>query len=376
MKLRNLLLIICLFFTSFLMAQEGPAQQVRTRQARPQGPRPMDTVLLKNYRPRSSVVVHETFVPRAKYPAIDIHSHVNARTPEQVTQWVKTMDETGVEMTVVLTGATGEAFDRLVDLFLKPYPDRFQLWCGLDVSNIDKPDFPKMAAAELERCYRMGARGIGEIMEKGPGFARNNPNDKVHPDDPRMDAFWEKAAELKMPVSIHFADHPSCWTPLDDNQERPPSYQQYNQMGKDVPSYEEVLEIMERTLAKHPNTIFIACHLANEGNDLEMLSKRMDRHPNLYLDISARNYEIGRTPHAAAKFLTKYSKKVIFGTDLGISAGMYQRWWRLLETSDEYLNGYEYNGVWWMLYGLELPSSVLKPLYRDNARKIMNWSGL
>lgn len=370
MKTFFLILFVSLFFGSGIIAQ-----QARTQQARTQGPRPMDTILLKDWRPGSSVVVQETFVPKAKYPAIDVHSHVNARTPEEVTQWVKTMDETGVEMTVVLTGATGANFDKLVDLYLKKYPTRFQLWCGLDISSFGKPEFSKQAAAELERCYKMGARGIGEIMEKGPGLSRD-PKDKMHPDDPRMDAFWEKAGELKMPVSIHFADHPSCWTPLDVNQERPPAYQQYNQVGKDVPSYEEVLAIMERTLARHPKTIFIACHLANEGNDLSELSKRMDKHPNLYLDISARNYEIGRTPRAAAKFLTKYSNRNLFGTDLGISASMYQRWWRLLETPDEYLNGWNYNGVWWMLYGLELPATVLEPLYRGNAKKIMNWTKL
>ena len=362
-----LLLFLSMFSGSFLIAQQTRDQQTRTQQ-----PRPMDTILLRNWKPRSSVVTHVTFVQKSRYPAIDIHSHVNARTREDVAKWVKTMDETGVEMTVVLTGATGANFDKLADLFLKPYPDRFQLWCGLDISNISKPEFSSQAAAELERCYKMGARGIGELMEKGPGFSRN-PKDKMHPDDPRMDAFWEKAGELKMPVSIHFADHPSCWTPLDDNQERPPSYQQYNQTGKDVPSYEEVLAIMCRTLERHPQTTFIACHLANEGNDLAELSRKMDKYPNLYLDISARNYEIGRTPRAAAKFITKYSDRVLFGTDLGISSGMYQRWWRLLETDDEYMDGWEFNGVWWRLYGLELPDKVLEPLYRGNAKKILNW---
>ena len=138
MKTKILLLFICLFPGSCLVAQ-----QARTQQARTQGPRPMDTILLKNWRPRSSVVVQATQVPKAKYPAIDIHSHVNARTPEEVAKWVKTMDESGVEMTVVLTGATGANFDKLVDLFLKPYPARFQLWCGMDITNIGKPEFSR-----------------------------------------------------------------------------------------------------------------------------------------------------------------------------------------------------------------------------------------
>ena len=121
-------------------------------------PGPMDAIALKDYAPKPSLIVTETVVPKAKYPAIDVHAHVNARTPEQVRYWVRTIDDTGVEMTVVLTGATGEAFDRLVDLYLKPYPGRFQLFCGIDTRDVDKPDYPERAAAELERCYRRGAR--------------------------------------------------------------------------------------------------------------------------------------------------------------------------------------------------------------------------
>ena len=111
-------------------------------------PGPMDTILLKDYAPKSSLVVPVTFVPKAKYPAIDVHTHVYARTPEEVDEWVRTMDEVGIEMTVVLTGATGARFDQLVDLYLKKHPTRFQLYCGLLTDDMDKPDFPQRAVAE------------------------------------------------------------------------------------------------------------------------------------------------------------------------------------------------------------------------------------
>jgi hypothetical protein len=46
---------------------------------------------------------------------------------------------------------------------------------------------------------------------------------------------------------------------------------------------------------------------------------------------------------------------------------MYQGWWRLLESSDEYIPG----RIWWPYYGLELDSSTLKSLYRDTALKVL-----
>ena len=344
------------------------------RDVRP-APGPMDTILLKDYAPRSSVVAPVSFISKARYPAIDAHSHNYARTPEEVIEWVKTMDEAGIEMTVVLTAATGAKFDSLVEMYLNPYPGRFQLYCGMDMTNIDKPDYPQWAAAELVRCYNKGARGVGEWIDKGLGYMGNSESghDKsLHPDDSRLDPFWEKCAELKLPVSFHMADHPSCWKPLDVYQERSPDYQHFNRYGKDGLTYEELLAVRNRTLEKHPKTTFIACHLANQGNDLPALGKLLDMYPNLYLDISARDYEIGRMPRATLKFFTKYSSRVLFGTDMGMEKSIYQAWWRLLESEDEFMVG----RMWWRYYGLGLPSPVLKSLYRENARRILNWKKL
>ena len=333
-------------------------------------PGPMDTIQVKDYAPRSSVVTRETFVPKAKYPVIDCHVHIVAKTSEEVAEWVKTMDEVGMEKSIVLTGATGAAFDSLVDLLPKTYPGRFLLYCGLYRTDIDNPNYSDIAVAELVRCYNNGACGVGELSDKGFGFTEEVlPRDKrLHPDDPRLDAFWEKCAELKMPVNLHVADHPSCWTPLDVYQERTPDYQHFNLYGKDIPSYDELITIRNRTLERHPKTIFIACHLGNQGNDLEKLSLAMDKYPNLYLDTSARDYEMGRTPRASARFLTKYQNRVVFGTDQSRDKNMYQIHWQLLETADEYIVG----RVGWRYYGLELPAPVLASLYRGTARKIFN----
>lgn len=173
-------------------------------------------------------------------------------------------------------------------------------------------------------------------------------------------------------MNFHVADHPSCWQPLGPNQERTPDFQHFNLLDKDVPSYEELIAMSDRMLERNPKTTFIACHLRNQGNNLGELSKAMERYPNLFLDISARDYEIGRQPRAAAKFLTRYRNRVMFGTDMGRDKEMYQGWWRLLETADEYLPG----RVWWRLYGLELTPQVLESLYRSNALKILNWEKL
>lgn len=335
---------------------------------------PMDSILLKDYKPASSLVTPRSEVGKARFPVIDVHTHSDMngiKTPEDVDAWVRTMDEVGIETSVVFTGAVGEEFDRQADLFLKRHPKRFQVYCDLLTANIDAPDYSERAVRELARCYEKGARGVGELSDKGPGLQGGKPprDKRLHVDDPRLDAFWEKCAELKLPINLHIADHPSCWQPLGPNQERTPDFQHFNLYGKDVPSYEELLASRDRLLEKHPRTTIITCHLSNQGNDLATLSKALDRYPNLYLDISARDYEVGRQPRNALKFLTRYKDRVLFGTDMGRDKEMYLGWWRVLETPDEYMPG----RIWWPYYGLELPPEVLKSLYRDNALRVLNW---
>jgi uncharacterized protein len=335
-------------------------------------PGAMDSILLKDYAPKSSVVTKQTLVPKARFPVIDVHAHILARTSDEVADWVRTMDDVGVDITVVLTGVVGEDFDRLAEIYLKPYPNRFHLYCGIDLRNINSPNFSQQIVKELERCYRMGARGVGELSDKGDGLRSVSgfpPQGRIHPDDPRLEAFWKKCAELHMPINLHVADHPSAWQPLDVYQERTPDYQHFSQFGKDVLSYEELITRLGRTLANNPKTIFIACHFANLGNDLILLGAMLDKYPNLYLDLSARDYEMGRTPRAALRFLERYQDRVMFGTDMGRQKKMYQAWWRLLETDDEYMPG----RVWWQYYGLDLPSAVLEAIYRGTALKILNW---
>jgi hypothetical protein len=39
-----------------------------------------------------------------------MHSHPYAKTPEEIAEWVRNMDEVGLEKTIILAMATGEKF--------------------------------------------------------------------------------------------------------------------------------------------------------------------------------------------------------------------------------------------------------------------------
>lgn len=163
-------------------------------------------ILLKNYRPKSIYNIPISKITKSKYPIIDMHSHPYAKTKAELKTWVMNMDEAGIEKTILLTKAHGSEFDSLIN-FYSDYKNRFELWCGFDYTNIDKPNYGKEAVEELERCYKMGAKGVGELGDKGIGLMYcKPPAPGIHIDDKRLDPLLEKCAELKMPINIHVGE--------------------------------------------------------------------------------------------------------------------------------------------------------------------------
>lgn len=342
----------------------------------PNGDSPMDYVLLKDYAPKSSVVTKRSFVPKAKFPVIDFHSHDDfmvKKIPNFVEKWVEIQQEVGVEKTNVLARAVGSRFDELTKKYLEKYPDQFILSCGIYQGDHRKAGFDKNAVHELERCFKNGARGIGELTDKGYGLTGDpklSPDERLHPDDPKLFDFFEKAGELGMTVSLHVSDHPSAWQPVGVFQERTPIFQQYNKYEKGGLTYEQLLERLIKTIELHPRTNFVACHIANLGNDFNRIGRLLDSHQNMYVDISARDYELGRQPRGSLRFLEKYKNRILFGTDMGIEKTMYQSWWRLLETEDEDMEG----RIWWRYICLNLPNDILSHIYSINARRLLKLS--
>jgi hypothetical protein len=130
-----------------------------------------ETILLKDYRPKSLYKIPITQVPKAKYPIIDMHSHAYAKTREEIADWVKNMDEVGVEKTILLTETSGQDFTDVQRKF-SAYPGRFEIWCGFDYSGYDQPGFGPQAIRSLEKCHQAGTGGVGELHDKGKGLFR------------------------------------------------------------------------------------------------------------------------------------------------------------------------------------------------------------
>jgi len=331
----------------------------------------VNDLLLRNYRPVSIYRIPVTNIAKAKYPATDMHTHVYGQNDKAIAQWVKAMDACGIEKSIVFTGATGARFDTIAGMYAK-YGNRFELWCGFDYTGYDKPGYGPEAVKELERCFKKGAKGVGELMYKGKGITASSGRTMMLPDDPRVDLLFEKCADLGMPVNLHISEDKWMYEKMDSTNDGLLNAAKWEvKIENGAKTHEEMIDILENTLKKHPKTTFIAAHLANCCADLSVLGNFFDKYPNLFADISARYGEIAPVPKFVHDFMEKYQNRLVYGTDMNFNERIYRVTFRILETADEHF--YETNlfGYHWPLYGLDLTDETLRKLYKDNAIKIM-----
>ena len=346
--------------------------QIRPRPAegrQPEWPPPN----IREYKPRSTLVVPQHPVPRAKFPVIDIHSH--HPTPISLDQYervVKAMDQLNIRLIVNLSGSWGDNLRRgLAVIRSSPYPDRMVLFANVDFSDVG-PGFGQRAARQLEEDIKAGAVGLKIFKNLGLRVHKNDGS-RLKVDDPELDPIWEKCAGLNVPVLIHIADPQEFFEPIDYHNERWLELalypdRRYQDRSK-FPSFEELMSERNNMFARHPRTRFIAAHFGWHANDLARLSELLDRLPNVYLDVAAVLYGFGRQPRAARAFFLKYQDRILFGKD-SFQPDEYPYYWRTFETADEYFDYYRDYHAFWKLYGLDLPDEVLKKLYYQNALKI------
>ena len=335
-----------------------------------------DNLLLKNYKPVSIYKTPASNISKASYHVTDMHSHDYVETQKEIDDWVKLMDKTGVQKTMILSMQSGKGFDSVVEKYRR-YPTHFELWCGFDYTGYGTAGWQKHAVEELERCYNKGARGVGELGDKGEGelYSKPTPGKGLHIDDPQMKPLLEKCAALRMPISIHVAEDEWMYeTPDSTNDGLMNASTWHVDMNKpDKLDHDALIKSLENAVRENPKTTFIACHLANTCSNLQQLGDLLDKYPNLYADIAARYGEIAPVPRYAAAFIIKYQDRLVYGTDNSPDEKMYLTTFRILETGDEHFYEMDLFSYHWALYGLNLPKEVLEKLYYKNAEKIMNY---
>ena len=327
---------------------------------------------IRQYKPKSTLVVAEHPVPRARYPVVDVHSHHRRLTLERWESIVTEMDEQHLQVLVNLSGGSGEGLAQGIALVASSSaPRRMLFFANIDFDDLEQPGFGARAAARLEADLDAGAKGLK--IYKNFGLSLKRAGVRVPVDDPELDPVWAVCARRAVPVLIHTAEPAPFFEPVTETNERWLELQVHPERRRpagEFPSFETLMAERNRLFARHPKTTFIAAHFAYHAHDLARLGRLLDEHPNVMTETGAILAELGRQPRAARAFFLKYQDRILFGKDSYVPSE-YPYFWRTFETADEYFDYYRDYHAFWKLYGLDLPDQVLRRLYYGNALRIV-----
>lgn len=339
---------------------------------------------LSNFRPISKLVTKTSLIASPRYPAIDAHNHLaepfaGGWDQKPLAELLDRLDQAGVRRYVDLDGGWGEeVLNRHLDYFKDPAPERFMVFGGVDWSAWSEQGehFAEWAAKRLRLQAARGAQGLK--IWKGFGLhVRDHRGNLARVNDPRLDAIWQTAGELDLPVLIHVADPVAFFDPLDQTNERWEELHTHPDWQFPAPPFPPFLQIVNDLadlVYRHPQTTFIGAHVGCYAENLGWVSAVLDRCPNFYVDMAARIGELGRQPYTTRRFFLQYADRILFGSDFGPDLDAYQVYYRFLETDDEYFN---YNAGEiplqgrWYIYGIHLPEEVLEKIYFRNAERVL-----
>jgi predicted TIM-barrel fold metal-dependent hydrolase len=327
-----------------------------------------------DYRPHSTLVTPAHPVPRAKYPVVDFHGHPQGRlsSPESLASMMSELDTLNVRVMVSADNMSGDRLrSALAVVRNSPQKDRVRILAGIDFRDVG-PGWAEKAVRQLEDDVKAGAVGVGEISKALGLRIRKRDGTRLRIDDPDLDPIWDACARLKLPVFIHTADPQEFFEPIDYHNERWLELSLFSDRrypAGEFPRFEELMTERDNMFRRHPNTTFVAAHMAWYANDLQRLSKLLDSMPNVYTEVGAVLYDIGRQPRGAHDFFVKYQDRILFGKD-AFQPAEYPYYWRVFETHDEYFDYYRDYHAFWKLYGIDLPDQVLKKVYFENALKL------
>ena len=353
--------------------EECPPGTTEVRPGSCQAPS-MPPPTIVDYRPSSTLVTAAHAVPKAKFPAIDYHGHPRqlVSSAESLNTLMTSLDALNIRAMVVAENLSGERLQRAVELIQgSPHKDRLRVLAGIDFRGVG-PGWAEKAIKQLEADVKAGAVGVGEIG-KGLGLSTTKADGtRLKIDDPDLDPVWEACARLRVPVFIHTADPQEFFEPIDLKNERwleLALFADRRYQADRFPKFDDLMAERDRMFRKHPKTQFVAAHMGWHANDLGRLGKMLDAMPNVYTEVGAVLYDIGRQPRGAREFFIKYQDRLLFGKD-SFQPEEYPYYWRVFETADEYFDYYRGYHAFWKLYGLALPDEVLRKLYYKNALKL------
>lgn len=260
----------------------------------------------------------------------------------------------------------------------------------VDTENIFEDNWAKETVNTINKDIKNGASGVKFWKNIGMSIQYDDGSFLML-DDNKFDPVFDFLERQKIPVLGHQGEPKNCWLPVEQmtvQSDRDyffdhPEYHMHKH--PEYPNYWDHINARDSRLEKNPNLQFVGLHLASLEWSLEEVSKRLDKYPNMAVDLAERichlYYHTIKDRTKVINFFNKYQDRIIYGTDIiddpnipaeDVLQDLRQRWnthWEFL-TTDHKLQSYHVSEPF---YGLDLPQSIIEKIYSANAK---NWYGL
>lgn len=272
---------------------------------------------------------------------------------------------------------------------INAFPQHVNYLTAFTLHHWDSTGWADETIAKLKLSFAKGALGI-KIWKNIGMVYKDSTGNFIMVDNPRFDPVIQYIISQNKTVMGHLGEPRNCWLPIEKmtvNNDKSyfknhPEYHMY--LHPNFPSYEDQINARDRFLARHPDMRFVGAHLGSLEYNTDSLAKRLDKFPNMAVDMAARvghlQYQSQMDREKIRNFIIKYQDRLIYGSDSGISneskpedvkKEVHEHWlndWKYFVT-DQTMEVDEVNGNF---QGLKLPKKVVENIYFNNAIEWFN----
>ena len=269
---------------------------------------------------------------------------------------------------------------------LKNNPGYFAFIASFRIQDMEYPGWLEKTIACLDDAFARGAAGVKVWKNIGMEYKDKNGN-FVMIDDPRLDPVFDFITQKNKTLLGHLGEPRNCWLPVEEMTvandkeyfSHHPEYHMY--LHPEYPSYQKQIEARDHMLEKHPDMRFVGAHLASLEWSVDEIAERLDRFPNLAVDMAERishlQYQAVDEYEKVRDFFIRYQDRILYATDITVDdsispetvqANAYATWinhWRFF-VSDEMMEEPEVPGK---CRALHLPKQVIDKIYTTNIKK-------
>lgn len=318
-------------------------------------------------------------------PKFDTHVHLN--TDQDA--FIKRAKEDNVRFLNIVNdrpfGITMEDQQKIAVKQLQAFPNQMAYATTFSVKGFNDDNWQEKTISYLKESIENGAIAV-KIWKNVGMDLKDKDGSFVMIDNPRFDPILEFLVENNITLIGHLGEPKDCWLPLEEMKIKGnkgyysshPEYHMY--LHPEYPSYEDQIRARDNMLEKHPDLKFIGAHLGSLEWSLDELAKRLDKYPNMAVDMARMsNLQL----HAmndwqkTRNFFIKYQDRLVYATDRAVNptenpedfinsvTNGRMRDWKFF-TTDEEMESSGFDGTF---IGLKLPRNVVDKIYRKNAEK-------